>query len=325
MIEPVELGRPYPEDCDVIFNAMQEPVVADWLTSIPQPYSFNDAAKFIAEAGPDEYAIRVGGRFAGMLRVSDSFGIWVAPEFQGRGIARRAAVLGLSRYFGTGATRIGAVYLKGNERSAKLLDRLGFRGLGLVTAWSHAKAQEMPAMAMELDRQSFASRHGFSLTTPRLQINGFAAEDLASLHRIVTMPDIARMLLRFSSDMSIEETGAIFTSESLIPPMRLVIRIGDRVAGAVGMLPGDPASMNYFLDPEFAGQGLGQEAVSVFFDEYILRFAQRELQAEVFLDNPASAQILRNLGFQQVDQVDLPSRGRNAPAPAAIYWWRRKG
>ncbi|MDP0927244.1 GNAT family N-acetyltransferase [Paracoccus onubensis] len=325
MPDRIELGRPYPEDCDDIARAMQDRTISDWLTSVPQPYGFDDAVRFVAEAGADEYAIRNNGRLIGMLRAAESFGIWLMPEFHGKGVAFRAAILGVSRYFLTGATKMGAVYLDGNKKSERLLHRLGFRPAGQVTAWSHALAREMPATSMELTKTGFARHHGFSLTTSRLRIDGFTDQDLPALHRIVTRPEVARMLLRFSPDMTRDEVAAIFTEEMLIPPMRLVIRYKDRVAGTVGILPGEPASIAYFLDPELAGQGLGQEAVSAFLDEYILRFAPRELRAEVFSDNPASVRILRNLGFQQEDEIMISSLGRDTPASAGIYRWRDKG
>ena len=323
MPDHVELGRLHPEDCNDIVRAMQDRTVSDWLTLVPRPYGFEDAARFVAEAGDDEYAIRINGRLIGMLRAAESFGIWLAPEFHGKGIALRAAVLGVSRYFLTGATNMGAVYLNGNIKSKRLLHRLGFRPTGQVTAWSHVLAREMPATAMELGKSRFAELHGFSLTTSRLRIDGFAVDDLAALHRIVTTPEVARMLLRFSPDMTQDEVAPIFTEEALTPPMRLVIRYNGRAAGSAGVLPGNPASLAYFLDSKLAGRGLGQEAVSAFFQEYLLRFSPKELRAEVFSDNPASARILRNLGFQQEDEMMMSSLGRDTPAPAGIYRWRQ--
>lgn len=318
----VHLSCAYPEDCDAIVAAMQSSEMSRWLTSIPQPYGLNDAAQFVAEAGADEYAIRVDGQLAGMLRVADSFGIWVAPGFQRQGVALRASVLGLSRCFLGGAEGIDAVYLNGNHRSEMLLSRLGFRVKGQVTAWSRASATELPATTLHLTRTDFAARHGFALSTPNLRISGFRPSDLHDLHRIVTRPEVCRMLLRFAPDMTVDEVAPIFTAEALTPPMRLVIRHEGRVAGAVGILPGDPPSINYFLDPSLAGKGFGQEAVSAFMKEYLLRFDPPELQAEVFDDNPASARILRNLGFQRHMDVACPSRGREAAAPAGIYRWR---
>ncbi|SIS84236.1 Protein N-acetyltransferase, RimJ/RimL family [Paracoccus saliphilus] len=319
----ISLSRAFPEDCDAIVEAMQNPEMGRWLTSIPQPYGLNDAAQFVAEAGADEYAIRVDGQMAGMLRVADSFGIWVASRFQRQGVALRAAVLGLSRCFLAGADGIDAVYLNGNHRSEMLLSRLGFRAKGQVTAWSRALAKELPATSLHLTRADFAARHGIALNTPHLRISGFRPSDLIDLHRIVTRPEVCRMLLRFAPDMTVDDVAPIFTAESLVPPMRLVIRHKGQVAGAVGILPGDPPSINYFLDPSLAGMGLGQEAASAFMNEYLLRFDPPELQAEVFDDNPASARILRNLGFQRVEDISCPSLGREAAAPAGIYRWRR--
>lgn len=322
----IALTRAGPKDTDSIIAAMTNPDVSQWLTSVPQPYGLNDAAEFIANAGADELAIRVNGKLAGMLRVGDSLGIWTAPEFQGKGIALRAAVMGLSRYFmNPDNMGMDAVYLVGNHRSAALLARLGFREQTLVTAWSRAQAQEVPAMSLYLSRDDFAAKHGMTVDTPRLHISGYQPNDLPDLHRIVTMPDVARMLLRYFPEMTQDEVAEAFSGDGLSLPLRLVIRRQGKVIGSVGLLAGEPPAFGYFLDPSVSGQGLGQESVKAFMAEIIERFGLTELAAAVFDDNPASMKILRNLGFQRVENVMTPSKGRDAAAPAGVFRWRLRG
>lgn len=324
MLDGIRLSRAYPEDCDDMVAAMQNPEVSRWLTSVPQPYGLNDAAQFVAETGPMEYAIRVGDRLAGMVRADKSFGIWVAPGFQRQGIGLRAAVLALSRRFLADENPVESVCLEGNERSFALHAVLGFEKVGAVTAWSRGTAAELPATLLRLTRADFASRHSFALTTSRLRLDSFTPADLSDLHRIATMPPVARMLLRFSSDMTLAEIAPIFTGEALTPSMRLVARYQGRVVGTIGMLAGQPPSLAYFIDPALAGQGVGQEMAGAFLTEFITRYDPPQLQAEVFDDNPASSRILRNLGFQRIEDITPVSMGRDAASPAGVYRWQRR-
>lgn len=324
MPPPLTLTRPWPEDATDIVEALSDWNLACWLTAIPWPYRPADAAAFIAGAGLDEYAIRLGHRLAGMIRASASFGIWLAPWAQGQGVAERAAVLALSRRFHRGATSFAAHHLHGNHRCASLLDRLGFRPIGEPTLWSQPQQQHLPAVALRLTRADFAQRHGITLRTARLQIDPYRPADLPDLHRIATMPEVASKLLLFHPGMTPDQMAPLFQSDGLIPPMRLTVRHQGRVAGSIGMSGDDPARVFYFLDPALSGKGLGEEMCRAFLAEIVARFDPAELLADVFLDNQPSRRLLKNLGFQRDEDGMLKSAGRMLPAPAALYRWRKR-
>lgn len=317
----VTLGRLRPEDAPQIAGVLNDWDMARWLTALPWPYGLPEAEAFIDSTGPDELAIRAGDRLAGVIRLTENLGYWVAPGFQGRGIALRAAVLGLTRWFAAGHDGIDARHLVGNHRSARLLARLGFRETGEGESWSVPEGRMMPTVTLHLSRADFAARHGISLTTARLVIDAFRPADLEPLHRITTQPDVARMLLRFRPGMSLDEMATIFDDQALLPPMRLTVRHRDRVAGSIGISAGDPPRIFYWLDPTLAGQGLGQDMVGAFLDEIQDRFDPPQLLADVFLDNMASRRLLKNLGFQRVEDGMLKSCGRDEAAPAALYRW----
>lgn len=316
------LTRPWPEDTEAIAAALQDWQVTQWLTAATWPYDRDEAAAFVARAGLDEYAIRRDDRLIGMVRAGNSFGIWVSPEHQRLGIGLRAAVLALSRRFLTGARGIEATHIEGNDRSALLLERLGFRRTGATTLWSQPQGRHLPGVTLYLDRQDFADRHGIRIETPRLLIDRVAPSDLPELYRVATSPAVARMLLRYYPGMPMDEFTQTFLGDGLVPPMRLAVRHDGRIAGSVGISGGQPARIYYFLDPTLGGQGLGQEMASAFLAEVIARFDPQELLADVFLDNPASRKLLKNMGFLRVEDQDVSSLGRDAPAPAALYRWR---
>ncbi|MDO6668393.1 GNAT family N-acetyltransferase [Paracoccus sp. 1_MG-2023] len=321
-MQSLRLTRPWPEDVEAIAAAMADWETARWLTVVPYPYAEADARAFIEEAGPDEYAIRMGEGLVGMLRLGDSFGIWMAPGWQGRGIARRAALLAFTRFFAAGADGIGARYLDGNDRSAKLLDWLGFRPVERLQINSRPLGRDAPAQGLHLSRGDFEARHSIAIDTPRLRIDAVRPDDMEALHRIVTRPEVARMLLRFHPDMSVDEVTQILTDGALTPPLRLAVRHAGRVIGAVGLSAGTVPRLSYFLDPEMAGQGIGQEMVAASFAEIVARLDPPQIEADVFLDNLPSRNVLKNLGFRRSEDVAITSLGRNGPDQAALYRWR---
>ncbi|MDP5306016.1 GNAT family N-acetyltransferase [Paracoccus spongiarum] len=315
------LSRPWPEDAAAIAAALADWQVTQWLTAARWPYGAEDAAAFVAGAGLDEHAVRQGDRLIGMVRAGQTFGIWIAPDQQRRGAGLRAAVLALSRRFLAGAQVIEATHLEGNAGSARLMQRLGFRQTGTARLWSQPQGRHLPGITLQLSRADFARLHGVRLTTPRLLIDAVRQDDLPALQRIATAPEVARNLLRFRPGMADEAFAAIFEGDGLLPPMRLVVRHQGQVAGSVGISGGAPGRIFYFLDHRLAGQGLGQEMVAAFLAEIVARFDPQELLADVFLDNPASRRLLKNLGFLRYEDQMLASMAREAPAPAAIYRW----
>lgn len=324
MPAPLTLTRPWPEDAPDIAAALSDWNLTQWLTAAPWPYRQSDAVAFIAGAGLHEYAVRQDDRLIGMVRVSGNFGIWMAPDAQGQGLAERAAVLALSRRFHKGAVAIEANHLQGNVRSAALLARLGFRPTGNTTLWSQPQQRHLPATALRLTRADFAKRHGIALATARLVIEPFRPADLPALHRIATLPEVASKLLLFHPAMTPDQIRPLFLSDGLLPPMRLTVRHQGLVAGSIGISAGDPPRLFYFLDPALSGKGLGEEMGRAFLAEIVARFDPPELLADVFLDNQPSRRLLKNLGFQREEDGMLSSAGRSQPAPATLYRWRKR-
>ncbi|WP_282602930.1 GNAT family N-acetyltransferase [Paracoccus sp. PARArs4] len=322
MMQSLRLTRPWPEDVEAITAALGDWETTRWLTVVPFPYAEDDARAFIEEAGPDEYAIRMGASLVGMLRVGESFGIWMAPGWQGRGIARRAAILALTRFFAGGGQAIAAQHLDGNTRSARMLDWLGFRPTGPLQIASRPLGRDAPAQGLRLTRAEFEARHAIDLQTARLRLNAIGPDDHEALHRIVTRPSVARMLLRFHPDMTPADTAAILSEGALFPPLRLAVRMDGRVIGAVAVSAGSVPRLSYFLDPELAGRGIGQEMVAAAFDEYVARFDPQQVEADAFLDNLPSRKVLKNLGFQRVEDIRIKSLAREDRDMAALYRWR---
>lgn len=314
----VTLDRLRQADAPRMAEALGQIDTARWLSSVPFPYGLAEARHFIAEAAPANHAIRVDGQFAGCVRADDELGYWVMPDFRRQGVARRAAVLALSRSFAEGRAQVSASYLEGNAASAALLDQIGFGEARAGSVHSLRLGREVPAAQMTLTRADFATRHGIRIVTPRLVMDKVAAEDLPALHAIATLPEVARMLFLFAPGMPMAAFAAIFPSESLVPPFRLAIRHQDNVIGSIGIGRLDEAGgpeIYYFLSPDCWGQGFGREILESFLAEIDARFDPAVIRAGVFTDNPASARMLERFGFQRSGDEMFWSAGRGSTAP----------
>lgn len=163
------------------------------------------------------------------------------------------------------------------------------------------------------------------LTTPRLVIDAYRPSDLPDLYRIATLPQVARMLLRFYPGMPMAEAEAILATDATTPPIRLVVRHQGRVVGSIGISDKHPPEIFYFLDPSVAGQGLAQEMTRAFLTEVQRRFDPPTLVATVFADNAASSKVLEKIGFRAGRKDEARSLGRPFPAPCIHYQWQRAG
>lgn len=114
--------------------------VAQWLPTVPFPYTEDDARGFIAAVAqttpPNALAVvhRPEGQFLGVVGLARSgdvaeLGYWLLPRFHGRGLMAEAVARVLEHQVGALAT-VFATVDKGNAASIKLLARSGLRLVG---------------------------------------------------------------------------------------------------------------------------------------------------------------------------------------------------
>ena len=75
----------------------------------------------------------------------------------------------------------------------------------------------------------------------------------------------------------------------------------------------DQAEVGYWVAPPYWNTGIASEAVRTLLDANPL--GSKTLFASVFQDNPASARVLTNCGFQYLGDAENFSVARNAPVP----------
>ena len=155
-----------------------------------------------------------------------------------------------------------------------------------------------------------------------VRLRRMRAADAADLCRIVTIPQVGRMLFLFPADWTVAAARAFIERWDYrgALPFRLAISACDgRFLGSVGVSRGDEPEVFYFLDPAAAGRGVMTAAMGSFVAFLFARFPVAALRADVFTDNPGSARILSRLGFARAGEGIGTSAQRLEPAPVWKY------
>jgi len=139
----VRLRVPGPGDVDRVTALCQDPAIQEW-TTVPSPYTRDDAESFLTGLVPDGWARgtqanwavcdAAGGALVGMVGLareaagSAELGYWLAPEARGRGVMGRAVDLVLDAAFGRlDLVRVSWRAYVGNGPSRAVAERAGFR------------------------------------------------------------------------------------------------------------------------------------------------------------------------------------------------------
>ena len=98
---------------------------------------------------------------------------------------------------------------------------------------------------------------------------------------------------------------------------------GPEVMGVISLtrLGRNQAEIGYWVAPAFWNTGLAQEAVSTVLEANPL--GSETIFASVFQDNPASARVLTNHGFQYLGDAETYSVARGANVPTWTYSLKR--
>jgi len=150
-VEPVEISagalhlRAHgPGDIRAVFEACQDPDIQRW-TTVPSPYSEDDARKFVTEIVPEgwrtgreltwavldsmtgELLASVGlGRHQGDRAIAE-IGFWCAAAARGRGVTTRAvAVVCRWAFAELNLARIEWLAVVGNDGSRRVAEKVGF-------------------------------------------------------------------------------------------------------------------------------------------------------------------------------------------------------
>jgi RimJ/RimL family protein N-acetyltransferase len=133
-------------DAQAVTAACRDPEIVRWTAEIPEDYKEENARAWIESThegwakGNAEFAITesesdtVAG-VIGLFRREDwiaEIGYWIAAPYRGRGYATRALMLVTDWAFSLGFVRVQLMILPGNDASARVASKAGFKEEGLL-------------------------------------------------------------------------------------------------------------------------------------------------------------------------------------------------
>lgn len=166
LLRPLEVA-----DAPRLVEALADWQVVKWLAVVPWPYTAEDAAWFIAANAPGGSLREAGertwvlaprdnpARLLGVMGFGEELGYWLASDAWGRGLATEAARAVLAAHFGDpGAGDVTSGWFDGNERSERVLLKLGFEEVGVRTRGCLARGEDVASHEMCLTRAGFLGR-----------------------------------------------------------------------------------------------------------------------------------------------------------------------
>jgi 8-oxo-dGTP diphosphatase len=170
----------------------------------------------------------------------------------------------------------------------------------------------------------------FPIRTQRLVLRPLEAADAPAIHRLVNDWEVVRMLSRLPfpyprelTDDWIASTAAqmaegsayhlAITGEELGREM-LIGCVGLRLDGAAAV-----ANVGYWVGRRFWGHGVATEAVSRVASWALAHLPVNTLRAQVAVDNPASAAVLRRAGFRETGTSTEDFLARGGAHPVTVF------
>ena len=167
---PLETARlllrpPAHADLPAIAALANDWELTKWMGRLPHPYGEEDALFFLHHVVPHEVAWLIQSRAGEVLGIaglvphgaaSAELGYWLGRPHWGHGFATEAARAILAFAFTTAALpELTSGCFTGNLRSARVLEKLGFRQTGTSTRACLAQAKDLPHLDMRLPRTAW--------------------------------------------------------------------------------------------------------------------------------------------------------------------------
>ncbi|EHH69196.1 bifunctional GNAT family N-acetyltransferase/(deoxy)nucleoside triphosphate pyrophosphohydrolase [Gluconobacter morbifer] len=156
-------------------------------------------------------------------------------------------------------------------------------------------------------------------------------DDAPALHRLVNDWSVVRMLSRlpFPYPRPLAEQWIASTRDSSLhgSAHHFAITKEGKLLGAVGVVLSDDrrsGSLGYWLASAHWGQGVTTQVAGRVMDWALTVLKLEKLTADVAEDNPASASVLRKLGFQQTGSSRRRFVSRGHDCPVVLYELTRK-
>jgi RimJ/RimL family protein N-acetyltransferase len=335
------------DDVADVLEQCQDPVSQEW-TTVPVPYSLEDARRFVTEVMPGGwadgtrwgFAVEVDGRYAGTVELRDegegrldlAFGSH--PRVRGSGAMERAVRLLVDWGF---ADRLARVIVwranQGNWPSRKLAWRLGFSFDGTIRASLPHRGELRDGWVGTLLPSDDRSPRGEWLEVPVLETDGLrlrpwrdsdvpriveACSDPRTQTWLGTMPDPydeAEAQRWFEQQAENRANGrsagwAVADADD------------DRVLASISYFHYQPeleCEIGFWTHPDARGRGVMTRAMRRLISYAFEDLGVRRVMAAAAVDNAASRRVIEANGLTAWGTERMGTRVRSGPADAVFY------
>jgi RimJ/RimL family protein N-acetyltransferase len=323
-------------DVERVREQCLDPVSQAW-TTVPVPYSRDDARRFVREAMPGgwasdqewAFAVEVDGRYGGTVslrnegdgRAEIAYGSH--PDVRGQGLVERALRLLLDWGFSAapeGRDLKTVIWWAndGNWASRKVAWRLGFSFAGTVRRWLPQRGELIDAWAGSLLREDPREPRHPWLDVPRIEgatvrLRMHRRDDLDRMHEGATDPRTVHWLGRMphpyprdaAADFLLHRSDGMAAGTDL--HWMLADPATDSLLGTISLMhiAEGMAEVGYWAHPEARGRGVMTEAVRLACRRAFIAtedggLGLHRVHATVAVDNLASRHVLEKAGFSLV-------------------------
>jgi RimJ/RimL family protein N-acetyltransferase len=314
-------------DAPAMVEALNDISVSEWLGRVPFPYGAKDAEEFMTRnqaADVPNYSIFEDGKLIGGVGIAGLVGLgyWFIPSAWGKGFATEASNALLARHFvDPDAPDILSGYIAGNEGSANVQTKLGFRITG-QNKFTTVVRGEVDHIDTVVSRSDWLAAQGIPIDLGDYTLRPVQQSDAPTFQRIAGNDVVAPMLERIKSPWPIDEVKAWISGHRYLCngkwSMAIVPRGGYEPVGVIG-LGNDPLNIYYFVDQQHWGQGVVTRAARALIAHAFENDPVDEIHGDCFVENLASIRVMEKLGFQKVGESMGTSAARLEPAPLFLY------
>lgn len=337
------------DDVEALLEQCTDPVTIEG-TTVPVPYSLDDAKRFVREITPGSwesghewgFAVEADGRYAGtvVLRPMEDRRAEVAyashPWARGRGLMERALRLLLDWGFDDQglATVIWWAHV-GNWGSRKLAESVGFSIDGTVRQWLPQRGELRDAWVGSLRADEPRTFRTPWLTTPVLAGGGLVLRELTEVdvpriveacsddrtqHWLGRLPDpytddAARAFLETLREKRATNGGVTW---AITEPEAS----GDLLLGNISVFDHTPeveVEIGYWAHPSARGQGVLTRAVPLVTAYAFETLGVNRIKIMAAVGNVASRHVIEANGFRQTGVERLGTQVKDGYADLALY------
>jgi RimJ/RimL family protein N-acetyltransferase len=324
------------DDVERCWEQCQDPLSQAW-TTVPIPYSRDDAKRFVREAMPggwasdQEWGFAVeadldgrGGRYAGTVSLRDEgdgraeIAYGSHPDVRGQGVLERALRLLLDWGFAPEGRDLHTVIWwanVGNWASRKLAWRVGFPCDGTLRRWLPQRGALLDGWVGSLTRDDPRHPRHPWLEVPRIEgekvrLRMHRPDDLDRMHEGATDPLTVHWLGRMPHPYPREAAARFLAlrSEGMAAGTDLHWMLADpatdALLGTVSLMhiAEGMTEVGYWAHPEVRGRGVMTEAVGLACRHAVIDaedggLGLHRVYATVAVDNTASRRVLEANGF----------------------------